>query len=109
MTVRAFAYLVLLCTACCVSDGQPQITAVTNSADFKAGFPQKGSLASIFLTGLQGPSGVVVNTQNPLLNGFLDVEVWINFMPAQFWPSRLRTDISRSTFKYHGRVRARPS
>ena len=34
------------------------ITAVTNSADFRPGFPQKGSLASIFTTGLQGAPGI---------------------------------------------------
>ncbi|HJT21772.1 MAG TPA: hypothetical protein VJ746_14945 [Nitrospira sp.] len=59
-----------------------QITAVANSADFKSGMPQRGSVASIFLTGLDGPGGVIVNTQSPLLNQLLDFSVWINFSPA---------------------------
>ncbi len=82
MKARAFACSVFFCATCSLAVvGQLQITAVTNSADFKPGLPQKGSLASIFLTGLQGQPGVYVNTQNPLLNTFV-AEVWINFMPA---------------------------
>src|SRR5580704_5795350 len=36
------------------ADQPIQIIALTNSADFQPGLPQKGSLASIFCTGLQG-------------------------------------------------------
>jgi uncharacterized protein (TIGR03437 family) len=58
------------------------ITAVTNSADFQPGLPQKGSLASIFVTGLQGTPGVVTATQYPLSNVLNGISVWINFLPA---------------------------
>ena len=68
--------------ASCAAQVPLTITGVTNSADFKAGFPQRGSLASIFLTGLQGQEGTIINRQNPLLNELLDVQVWVNFNPA---------------------------
>jgi uncharacterized protein (TIGR03437 family) len=58
------------------------ITAVTNSADFQPGLPQKGSLASIFTTGLEGTQGVYTQTQYPLSNMLNGVSVWINFLPA---------------------------
>jgi uncharacterized protein (TIGR03437 family) len=58
------------------------ITAVTNSADFQPGLPQKGSLASIFVTGLQGAPGAVTATQYPLSNTLNGISVWINFLPA---------------------------
>jgi uncharacterized protein (TIGR03437 family) len=58
------------------------ITAVTNSADFQPGLPQKGSLASIFVTGLQGAPGVITATQYPLSNVLNGISVWINFLPA---------------------------
>lgn len=68
--------------------GQPiQIVAVTNTADFQPGLPQKGSLASIFCTGLQGPAGIVTAPpQYPLPKQIIvagsAVSVWINFTPA---------------------------
>jgi uncharacterized protein (TIGR03437 family) len=58
------------------------ITAVTNSADYQPGLPQKGSLASIFVTGLQGTQGVITGTQYPLSNILNGISVWINFLPA---------------------------
>lgn len=58
------------------------ITAVTNSADFQPGLPQKGSLASIFTTDLQGGHGAVMATQYPLSKVLGDISVWINFLPA---------------------------
>src|ERR1700676_1029921 len=58
------------------------IVAVTNSADFATGLPQKGSLASIFCTGLQGEPGIVSATQYPLSNRVNDISVWINSVPA---------------------------
>lgn len=58
------------------------ITAVTNSADFQPGLPQRGSLASIFVTGLQGAPGVISATQHPLSNILNGISVWINFLPA---------------------------
>lgn len=60
------------------------ITTVTNSADFQPGFPQKGSLASIFTTGLQGAPGIYNAHPEyyPLANVLNGVEVWINFLRA---------------------------
>jgi uncharacterized protein (TIGR03437 family) len=60
------------------------ITAVTNSADFQPGFPQKGSLASVFTTGLQGAPGIYNAHPEyyPLENVLNGVEVWINFLRA---------------------------
>jgi uncharacterized protein (TIGR03437 family) len=58
------------------------ITAVTDSVDFQPGLPQKGSLASIFVTGLEGSPGVIAATQYPLSNVLDGISVWINFLPA---------------------------
>lgn len=59
------------------------IAAVTNSADFQPGLPQKGSLASIFTTGLQGSPGVYAAAPRyPLSNELGGVSVWVNFLPA---------------------------
>lgn len=58
------------------------IAAVTNSADYQPGLPQKGSLASIFVTGLQGAQGVNTGTHYPLSNILNGISVWINFLPA---------------------------
>jgi uncharacterized protein (TIGR03437 family) len=58
------------------------IVAVANSADFQPGLPQKGSLASLFVTGLQGGSGIITNSTRPLSNYLNGISVWINFLPA---------------------------
>jgi hypothetical protein len=44
------------------------ITTVTNTADFQPGLPEKGGIASIFLTRLQGGPGVVTVNRYPLSN-----------------------------------------
>jgi hypothetical protein len=49
------------------ADQTIQVVAVTNSADFQPGLPQKGSLASIFCTGLQGGPGVFTAPSQPPL------------------------------------------
>jgi len=58
------------------------IVAVTNSADFFPGLSQAGSLSSIFVTGLQGPQGIILATRYPLLNELAGVSVWIDSLPA---------------------------
>jgi uncharacterized protein (TIGR03437 family) len=55
------------------------ITAVTNGADFRPGFSQRGSLTSVFLTGLDGVEGI--NNQISLSSD-LGIQVWVNFAPA---------------------------
>jgi len=69
-----------------VSVAQPSqtinIVAVTNSADFQPGLPQKGSLASIFCTGLEGAPGIIMADRYPLSSGLNGITVWINFLPA---------------------------
>lgn len=58
------------------------ITAVTNAADLRPGFSQRGSLTSIFMTGLQGEGTVVSTAQNPRPYDVLGISVWVNFVPA---------------------------
>jgi uncharacterized protein (TIGR03437 family) len=70
----------LLC-ATCAAQTPLTITAVTNAADLRPGFPQRGSLASVFLTGLQG-QGTIVSSQNPLPNQIDGISVSVNFVPA---------------------------
>jgi uncharacterized protein (TIGR03437 family) len=86
---RAFilTLLVLMPFSLLQADQPIQIVALTNSADFQLGLPQKGSLASIFCTGLQGSLGVVTAPpQYPLpteiVSGGLSISVSINFTPA---------------------------
>ena len=84
----ALSFLTAIVLAHMSALGQPvQIVAVTNSADFQPGLPQKGSLASIFCTGLQGPLGIATAPpQYPLPNQFIvagsAVTVWINYTQA---------------------------
>src|SRR5437868_4401498 len=72
--------LLLVCT--CFAQGNIEIIAVTNSADFQPGLPQRGSLASIFCTGLQGTLGIVSATTHPLPYDLAGVSVWVNSVPA---------------------------
>jgi uncharacterized protein (TIGR03437 family) len=76
----------LLVSLTCVGFAQTTqtitIAAVTNSADFQLGLPQRGSLASIFVTGLEGGPGVITATPYPLTNVLNGISVWINFLPA---------------------------
>jgi len=58
------------------------IAAVTDSVAFQPGLPQKGSLASIFATGLEGGPGVIAATEYPLLDVLGGIHVWINSVPA---------------------------
>jgi uncharacterized protein (TIGR03437 family) len=58
------------------------VVAVTNSADFQPGLPQRGSLASIFVTGLVGRPGIVSNAGNPLSNTLNGISVTIDSSPA---------------------------
>lgn len=58
------------------------ITKVTNSADFQPVLPQAGSLASIFLTGLQGEQGLTTAHAVPLSNELNGISVWIDSQPA---------------------------
>lgn len=81
------ALLVLMPFSLLQADQSIQIVALTNGADFQLGLPQKGSLASIFCTGLQGSLGVVTAPpQYPLpteiVSGGLSISVSINFTPA---------------------------
>ncbi len=59
-----------------------RIVAVTNSADFQPVLPQSGSLASNFLTGLEGAQGITTPTKYPLSNELNGVSVWIDSVPA---------------------------
>jgi len=69
------------------ADQKIQVVAVTNSANFQPGLPQKGSLASIFCTGLHGGPGVIMAPSKPPLPTEItvagtSVSVWINFVQA---------------------------
>jgi len=85
----ALALILLLLTPLSLlgADQPIQIVALTNSADFQPGLPQKGSLASIFCKGLQGVPGIVTaQPQYPLpteiVTGGFSIAVAINFTPA---------------------------
>jgi uncharacterized protein (TIGR03437 family) len=58
------------------------ILAATNSADFRRGLPQPGSLCSLFVTGLQGSRGIVTAATVPLPNELAGVGVWVDSLPA---------------------------
>jgi uncharacterized protein (TIGR03437 family) len=83
----ALAGLLLAPSVLRPADQTIQVVAVTNSADFQPGLPQKGSLASIFCTGLQGGPGVITAPSQPPLPTEItvagsSVSVWVNFVQA---------------------------
>jgi uncharacterized protein (TIGR03437 family) len=78
---RAIVLLLLLICPC-VSQTNIQILAVANSADFQAGLPEAGSLASIFCIGVQGSGAIVRANSNPLPYNLAGVTVFINSIPA---------------------------
>src|ERR1700722_9403920 len=81
------ALLFLAALSLLQADQSIQVVALTNSTDFQPALPQKGSLASIFCTGLEGGPGIVTALpQYPLpteiVTGGLSIRVSINFTPA---------------------------
>jgi len=62
--------------------GQIQILSITSSANFVSGLLQPGSLASIFCTGLQDISGVVVAKDLPYPRTLAGVRVAVNGIDA---------------------------
>lgn len=87
--IRGFSWLLcpfLILSLSGVGSAQtPQtikITKVTNSADFQPVLPHGGSLASIFLTGLQGEQGLITAYAVPLSNELNGISVWIASRPA---------------------------
>jgi uncharacterized protein (TIGR03437 family) len=88
-----YAWAFFLCVSC-AAQSPLTITGVANSADFKPGFSQRGSLSSIFLTGLQG-TGTIINTQNPLPTQVLDIQVWVNFTLAPIVSIAFQNDIQQ--------------
>lgn len=77
------SYLFLIAVSSVAQTSQTiAIAAVTDSVDFQPGLPQKGSLASIFTTGLEGGPGVIAATQYPLSNVLVGISVLINSLPA---------------------------
>ena len=72
-------YLSLLGTA----QAQIQILAVVNSASYRSGLPEAGSLATIFCTGLTGVAGVsTAGSQSPLPLHLAGVVVTVNLGQA---------------------------
>ena len=60
------AALTLFLAVAVPSRGQIQVLSVTSSANFAPGLTQAGTLASVFCTGLQNISGLVVAQGYPL-------------------------------------------
>jgi uncharacterized protein (TIGR03437 family) len=92
----------LLCCAASVAGQSRQsitIAAVVNSADFQPGMPQKGSLASIFTTGLEGEPQIVTSTQNPLSNVLNGVSVWVDSVPAPILSIAFRKEYQQINFQ----------
>jgi uncharacterized protein (TIGR03437 family) len=79
--VRGFLLLLASSAALAQTSETISIAAVTNSADFRAGLPQPGSLASIFTTGLTG-SGTISSPTYPLSDSLNGISVWIDSIPA---------------------------
>jgi uncharacterized protein (TIGR03437 family) len=75
MTLRRFLFLcVAFSPLVC---GEIRVLAVTTSAAFVHGMPSRGSLATLFCTGLQGITGIVSASQTPLPRMLADVRVTI--------------------------------
>lgn len=72
------AGLILFLAAAVPSHGQIQVLGVTSSANFAQGLTQAGSLASVFCTGLQNISGLVVAQGYPLPRILAGVTVRVN-------------------------------
>jgi uncharacterized protein (TIGR03437 family) len=60
------------------SHGQIQVVSITSSANFATGLPQPGSLATIFCTGLQNISDLVVAPDYPYPRTLAGVKVSVN-------------------------------
>ena len=75
---RAALLLFALVAVALPSSGQIQVLSITSSANFVPGLLQPGSLASIFCTGLQDISGVVVAQDYPLPRALAGVTVTVN-------------------------------
>jgi uncharacterized protein (TIGR03437 family) len=76
------AALVLFLVLAVPSRGQIQVLSITSSADFSTGLLQPGSLASIFCTGLQNISGLVVAQDYPYPRTLAGVNVSVNGIDA---------------------------
>jgi uncharacterized protein (TIGR03437 family) len=75
---RAALLLYILVAVALRSRGQIQVLSVTSSANFTPGLLQPGSLATIFCTGLQNISGLVVAQDYPLPRTLAGVRVTVN-------------------------------
>jgi len=76
------AALTLFLAVAVPSRGQIQVLSVTSSANFAQGLTQAGSLASVFCTGLQNISGLVVAQGYPLPRILAGVTVTVNGIDA---------------------------
>jgi uncharacterized protein (TIGR03437 family) len=76
------AYLAVIPVVSVAQTQNISIAAVTDSVAFQPGLPQKGSPASIFVTGLEGSPGIIAATEYPLPKVLDGINVWINSVPA---------------------------
>jgi uncharacterized protein (TIGR03437 family) len=74
--VRPLPHILLLaCGICSAVNAQIGNVVVTSGASFESGLPSKGSIASVFCTGLVGVQGVVQATTLPLPTQLAGVRV----------------------------------
>jgi len=74
--------LLLVCGTCSAVNAQIGNVVVTSGASFEPGLPSRGSIASVFCTGLVGVEGVLQATSLPLPTQLAGVRVRVGGAPA---------------------------
>jgi len=74
--------LLLVCGLCSAVNAQIGNVVVTSGASFEPGLPSRGSIASVFCTGLVGVEGIVKATALPLPTQLAGVRVRVGGVPA---------------------------
>ena len=82
LSIKAALLLYMLVAGRQPCRGQIQVLSITSSANFVPGLLQPGSLASIFCTGLQDISGLIVAQGYPLPRTLAGVKVTVNGIDA---------------------------
>ena len=93
------ARVVVLCCVASAGWGQIGDIVATSASSFTMGLPSKGSLATLFLSGIQ-VNGVVAADGAPLPFELAGVRVTLDGASAPLWPSLRSAVISRSIFRF---------
>ena len=96
------AVLGALCLTASLQAQQLQCLLVVNAASFEPGLPEPGALATVFCTGIQSVSGIVVApTFLPLPQQLSGVSIRINdfYLAPILAVANLEATASKSTFK----------